>query len=231
MQTSINQADTLFENAGDPILIIDSKSGDIISANKLTSKLLKYNQEELSGLNISSLREKSTRGKVLEDLKDINKDGFKLIKTYYCDNYGHEAGDRLLIEVAKRIKHCLREEDTLSRQGGDEFAILLNDIESASQYEVTMKSIHQALTLPYFINDVQHNITASSGVTLYPSDDGDIDTLLRHADHAMYQSKLSGKHRSHLYSPDSDQRIIQKNLQLEEIEKAHNKIHVIAHAM
>jgi len=144
----------------------------------------------------------------LDDFKPVN------------DNYGHEVGDRLLIKVAQRITSCIREEDTVSRQGGDEFAILLNDIKSASQYEGTMARIHLALAEPYLIDGVQHDITASSGVTLYPSDDGDIDTLLRHADHAMYHSKLLGKHRFQLYSPDSDQRIIQKNLQLDEIEQA-----------
>lgn len=146
----------------------------------------------------------------LDDFKPVN------------DNYGHNVGDRLLIEVADRITACIREEDTVSRQGGDEFAILLNDIESVSQYEGTLKRIHQALALPYCIDEVQHHVTASSGVTLYPSDNGDIDTLLRHADHAMYQSKLSGKHRSQLYNPDYDQRIIQKNIHLEEIEQALN---------
>jgi len=144
----------------------------------------------------------------LDDFKPVN------------DNHGHEAGDSLLIEVADRITACIREEDTVSRQGGDEFAILLNDIKSRSQYEGTMMRIHQALAKPYYIDDIQHNITASSGVTLYPSDNGDIDTLLRHADHAMYHSKLSGKNRSQLYSPDSDQRIIQKSLLLDEIEHA-----------
>tara|TARA_R110001592_G_scaffold281911_1_gene549526 strand:- start:18503 stop:22108 length:3606 start_codon:yes stop_codon:yes gene_type:complete len=144
----------------------------------------------------------------LDDFKPVN------------DNYGHEAGDHLLIEVAERITGCIREEDTVSRQGGDEFAILLNDIDSASQYEGTIKRIHQALARPYCIDNVQHHITASSGVTLYPSDNGDIDTLLRHADQAMYQSKLAGKDRSQLYNPDSDQRIIQHNLQLDEIELA-----------
>jgi diguanylate cyclase (GGDEF)-like protein/PAS domain S-box-containing protein len=146
----------------------------------------------------------------------LDLDNFKPVN----DNYGHEIGDRLLIEVADRITSCIREEDTVSRQGGDEFAILLNDIDSASQYEGTMTRIHTALAQPYIIDDVQHNITASSGVTLYPSDDGDIDTLLRHADHAMYQSKLLGKHRTQLFSPDSDQRIIQKNHRLDEIEQA-----------
>jgi len=144
----------------------------------------------------------------LDDFKPVN------------DNYGHDVGDFLLIEVAKRITQCIREEDTVSRQGGDEFAILLNDIKSASQYKGTMKRIHDTLAQPYFIDGVQHNITASSGVTLYPSDNSDIDTLIRHADHAMYQSKLSGKHRTQLYSSDTDQRIIKKNNQLEEIEQA-----------
>lgn len=144
----------------------------------------------------------------LDDFKPVN------------DNYGHDVGDRLLIEVAERITNCIREEDTVSRQGGDEFAILLNDVKSVLQYEVTMDRIHQALALPYLVDGIEHNVTASSGVTLYPSDDGDIDTLLRHADHAMYQSKLSGKHRTQLYSPDSDQRIIQQNNHLEEIEQA-----------
>lgn len=146
----------------------------------------------------------------------LDLDNFKPIN----DNYGHDIGDRILIEVAKRITQCIREEDTVSRQGGDEFAILLNDIKSASQYECTMNRIHNTLAQPYIIDNIKHNITASSGVTLYPSDKGDIDTLLRHADHAMYQSKLSGKNRSQLYSPDSDLLIIQKNLQLEEIQQA-----------
>ncbi|MBU2964856.1 PAS domain S-box protein [Amphritea sp. 2_MG-2023] len=144
----------------------------------------------------------------LDDFKPVN------------DNYGHDIGDRLLVEVAARITGCIRDEDTVSRQGGDEFAILLNDIKCVSEYEVTIQRLHQVLAMPYFIDSVQHKVTASSGVTLYPSDSGDIDTLLRHADNAMYQSKLLGKHRSQLYSPDSDQRIIQKNLQLEEIEQA-----------
>jgi diguanylate cyclase (GGDEF)-like protein/PAS domain S-box-containing protein len=148
----------------------------------------------------------------------LDLDNFKPVN----DNYGHDVGDCLLIEVADRISSCIREEDTVSRQGGDEFAILLNDIKSASQYEVTMKRIHQALAKPYIINKVEHHITASSGVTLYPSDDGDIDTLLRHADHAMYQSKLSGKHCSKLYCSESDQQIIQKSIHLSEIEKALN---------
>ena len=146
----------------------------------------------------------------------LDLDNFKPVN----DNYGHEVGDRLLVEVADRIVESIRPGDTVSRQGGDEFAILLNDIESDSQHENIISRIHKAIARPFLINDVQHSITASTGVTLYPQDNGDIDTLLRHADRAMYQAKLLGKNRSQLHSLDIDLRIISKNLQLDEIEQA-----------
>lgn len=146
----------------------------------------------------------------------LDLDNFKPVN----DNYGHETGDKLLIEVAKRISANLREEDTVSRQGGDEFALLLNDIESYTQCEQTLQRIHHALAEPYLINDYPHKITASSGVTLYPSDNGDIDTLLRHADQAMYQAKLAGKHRHQLFNPEQDKHTINKHHQLDEIKRA-----------
>jgi len=146
----------------------------------------------------------------------LDIDDFKPVN----DNYGHEVGDKLLIEVAQRISSCVREEDTISRQGGDEFALLLNDIESFAQCEKTLQRIHHALAQTFIIDEHLLQITASSGVTLYPSDDGDIDSLLRHADHAMYQAKIEGKHRYHLFNAENDQRNIQKNQQLKTIEQA-----------
>jgi len=146
----------------------------------------------------------------------LDLDNFKPIN----DNYGHNVGDELLIEVAKRIKDCIREEDTISRQGGDEFTLLLNDIGSYAQCEQTLDRVHHALSQPYFINDYPCNITASSGVTLYPADNVDIDTLIRHADQAMYQSKLAGKHRYHLFNPQYDKEVIETHHQLSEIKQA-----------
>jgi len=146
----------------------------------------------------------------------LDLDNFKPVN----DTYGHEMGDKILIEVAERITANIREEDTVSRQGGDEFALLLNDIESFAQCEQTLQRIHHALGQPFFIDDAPYKITASSGVTLYPNDDADIDTLLRHADQAMYQAKLEGKHRYHLFDPEHDQRTIEKHHQLDEIEQA-----------
>lgn len=149
----------------------------------------------------------------LDDFKPVN------------DNYGHEAGDQLLIEVAKRITNNIREEDTVSRLGGDEFTFLLNEIDSIEQVKQTLERIHYALAQPYLIGDSPHKITASSGVTLYPDDQGDIDTLLRHADQAMYQAKLKGKHCYQLFNAAQDQETINKHSQLTEIKQAldHNE--------
>ncbi len=146
----------------------------------------------------------------------LDLDSFKPVN----DNYGHEVGDKLLVEVAERIRSCIREEDTVSRQGGDEFALLLNDLESYAQCEQTLERIHHSLAQPYIIDGYLHEITASSGVTLYPSDDGDIDTLLRHADQAMYVAKLSGKNHYRLFNSTDDKELINKQLQLQRIQQA-----------
>jgi len=148
----------------------------------------------------------------------LDLDNFKPIN----DNFGHNIGDNLLIEVSKRIKECIREEDTISRQGGDEFAMLLSNISSYQQCEQTLKRIHHSLSQPYIINGLAHYITASSGFTLYPDDEGDIDTLLRHADQAMYQAKLSGKNRYHLYNVEKDKKTVFKHQKLTEIKHALN---------
>ncbi|MBV1952284.1 MAG: EAL domain-containing protein, partial [Cycloclasticus sp.] len=146
----------------------------------------------------------------------LDLDNFKPVN----DKYGHEIGDKLLIEVAERITSCIREEDTVSRQGGDEFALLLNDIESVAQCAQTIDRIHHALAKPYLIDGYPLEISASSGITLYPNDNEEIDTLLRHADKAMYQAKLAGRNCYQLYDQGEDQRTILKHGQLKDIENA-----------
>jgi diguanylate cyclase (GGDEF)-like protein/PAS domain S-box-containing protein len=148
----------------------------------------------------------------------LDLDNFKPVN----DNYGHAIGDRLLIEVAKRIVASIREEDTVSRQGGDEFTLLLNDITSYGQCQNSLDRILLAFSQPYLIDDTPHNITTSIGVTLYPDDNEDIDTLIRHADNAMYQAKLSGRNRYHFFDSKQDERLIQKHHKLGEIKQALN---------
>lgn len=130
----------------------------------------------------------------------LDLDGFKQVN----DQHGHETGDQLLIEAARRIQSCLREEDTISRMGGDEFALLLGNVKSVEQVEGVMTRIHRSVSQPYKIDDKQMQVAVSSGVTLYPLDDADPDTLIRHADQAMYRAKQEGRNRFFLFDPARD---------------------------
>jgi len=143
---------------------------------------------------------RSKRDETLLAICFMDLDGFKPVN----DQYGHDAGDLVLIEVARRIKATLREEDTVSRMGGDEFALLLSDLESLEHCRQAMHRIHQAIAEPYQLGEHFIQIGASSGITLYPLDAADPDILLRHGDHAMYQAKLAGKNRFYLFEAGSE---------------------------
>lgn len=125
----------------------------------------------------------------------LDLDGFKLIN----DRYGHAIGDRLLVEVSERLKKNIRGEDTVARLGGDEFVILLGLL-NTNELEMAMERILTSISLAYTIDGIELNISASIGVTLYPKDDADIDSLLRHADQAMYRAKLRGRNCFHLFN-------------------------------
>lgn len=118
----------------------------------------------------------------------LDLDKFKPVN----DSYGHDVGNKLLVDVAKRIKATIRDEDTVSRQGGDKFAILLGDINNVAECHGLAKRIHTNLSTLFHIENHTIEIGASSGITLYPTENTDIDTLMRYADQAMYQAKLAG---------------------------------------
>lgn len=158
----------------------------------------------------------SRRDKSLLAIGFLDLDGFKPIN----DQFGHDAGDQILIEVADRIRSAMREEDTVSRHGGDEFALLMGCLHSVEECEQAMKRIHQVIVEPYYVKGQPVTIGVSSGITIFPIDDADSDTLLRHADHAMYQAKLAGKNRYHLFDSSQDQLVIDRNKQLREIQAA-----------
>lgn len=138
----------------------------------------------------------SKRNESMIGLCFIDLDNFKPVN----DNYGHEVGDKVLIEVATRLKANLRGEDSASRLGGDEFCLLLGDIESLAECELLLNRLIDGLAQPYIIDACIHKISVSIGVTLYPIDNADFDTLLRHADQAMYQAKLEGKDKYVLFN-------------------------------
>ncbi len=144
----------------------------------------------------------------LDDFKSVN------------DHYGHLEGDNLLVEIANRIRDTIRAEDTISRQGGDEFTLILTEISSRQELEKFLQRIMDACTLPYSINDEKYNISLSIGATLYPNDNANLDTLVRHADHAMYQAKLNGKNCYQLFDANDVQLVTERNSQLQRIHDA-----------
>lgn len=132
----------------------------------------------------------------------LDLDGFKAVN----DAHGHAMGDQLLIEVTRRISEVLRIEDTLARLGGDEFVVLLTDVACERDCTLVLDRLLQAVQAPMQIEGLELRITVSIGVSLFPSDNVDGDTLMRHADQAMYLAKEAGKNRYQLFDPVSDRR-------------------------
>ena len=132
----------------------------------------------------------------------LDLDGFKPIN----DTMGHEAGDQMLIEVARRIGNTIRGGDTVARLGGDEFVVLLLDLEKGEECVTTLERLLNAIAQPITFKNKASSISASIGVSIYPLDHEDPDTLLRHADQAMYVAKQSGRNRFHIYDSSLDRR-------------------------
>ncbi len=125
----------------------------------------------------------------------LDLDGFKPVN----DRLGHGAGDRLLVSVAQRLQQALRSTDCVARLGGDEFVVLLPGLDSRTQCEALLQSLMQRIAAPYALGAERVIVTASIGYTLYPEDGADADTLLRHADQAMYAAKQAGRNRFHAF--------------------------------
>jgi diguanylate cyclase (GGDEF)-like protein/PAS domain S-box-containing protein len=119
----------------------------------------------------------------------LDLDRFKNIN----DSLGHDIGDQLLQSVASRLASCVRRSDTVSRQGGDEFVILLPELNEAQDAAITATKILDAVTLPHDIGPHSIQISASIGVSIYPEDGGTADVLTRNADAAMYEAKENGR--------------------------------------
>ena len=146
----------------------------------------------------------------------LDLDGFKPVN----DQFGHATGDCLLIEVGQRLKSCVRGGDTVARLGGDEFVLLFSGLGNEHECDQAVARVLIALNQPFLIGGRHLSISASIGVTLYPTDGADADTLLRHADQAMYTAKQAGRNRSHLFDPESDRRARARRDEVERIQLA-----------
>lgn len=119
----------------------------------------------------------------------IDLDRFKEVN----DTLGHDVGDRLLVEAAQRISACVRDSDTVARIGGDEFTVILPQLDDASRVEQIAEHIVDALATPFQLGDESIYISASLGITLYPNDAAEVEGLLKNADQAMYVAKSNGR--------------------------------------
>jgi len=147
----------------------------------------------------------------------LDLDGFKAIN----DHHGHDAGDRLLTVLATRMKHVLREGDTLARIGGDEFVAVFGDLTNIQSCEPMLARLLEAAAEEIRIDDVPMRVSASLGVTFFPQVEAiDPDQLLRQADQAMYQAKLLGKNRYHLFDADQDRALRGRHEGLDRIRRA-----------
>jgi diguanylate cyclase (GGDEF)-like protein/PAS domain S-box-containing protein len=126
----------------------------------------------------------------------VDVDNFKLVN----DSLGHGAGDKLLVEVARRLKSCLRDSDTVARYGGDEFVLILGDYDGLAETLHILHRIQDAIAEPITLDGQEVRVNCSIGVSIFPDDGVDLDVLLRHADAAMHHAKKLGKGQFQFYT-------------------------------
>ena len=136
----------------------------------------------------------------------LDLDGFKHVN----DSLGHPTGDKLLQSVAKRLAECVRGSDTVSRQGGDEFVVLLSEVAQSEDAAISARRILQAVAEPHSIDQHHLHITTSIGVSVYPEDGTDAETLIKNADTAMYQAKENGRRSYQFFTPAMHVRAVER---------------------
>ena len=146
------------------------------------------------------------RHKKLVAVLFLDLDRFK----YINDSLGHPVGDQLLQSIAKRLVECVRESDTVSRQGGDEFVVLLSALAESKHAVVAARRMLQVVAQPHSIDHRDLYVTASIGVSVYPDHGLDAETLIRNADTAMYQAKESGCHSYKCFTPAMSVRAVER---------------------
>ena len=136
----------------------------------------------------------------------LDLDGFKHIN----DSLGHPLGDKLLQSIANRLEDCVRGSDTVSRQGGDEFVVLLSEVEQSEDAAITARRMLDAVALPHSIEQHDLYVTTSIGVSVYPEDGLDPQTLIKNADTAMYQAKENGRQSFQFFKPAMNVRAVER---------------------
>ncbi len=149
---------------------------------------------------------KAKRYKTKVALMFLDLDNFKTVN----DTLGHDYGDMLLIEISKRLKSILREQDTVSRLGGDEFTVILEDLKDDTYSSVVAQKIIESISKPLHLKDKTVYVGVSIGISVYPEDGENMEDLIKNADMAMYQAKESGKNNFKYFTEDMNKESYKK---------------------
>jgi diguanylate cyclase (GGDEF)-like protein/PAS domain S-box-containing protein len=155
----------------------------------------------------------------------LDLDGFKHIN----DSLGHPIGDKLLKSVAERLVGCVRVTDTVSRQGGDEFVVLLSEAEQWEDAAVVAKRMLDAVAETHMIDQQELHVTTSIGVSVYPDDGQDAETLIKNADTAMYQAKENGRQTYRFFEPVMNVRAVERQSIEEDLRRALERDEFVLH--
>jgi diguanylate cyclase (GGDEF)-like protein len=146
----------------------------------------------------------------------LDLDGFK----YINDSLGHPLGDKLLQSIAERLTSCVRGSDTVSRQGGDEFVVLLSELRSVEDAAVSARRMLKAVAEAHSIDQHDLHVTMSIGVSVYPDDGEDAEALIKNADTAMYQAKENGRQSYQFFKPVMNVRAVERQSVEESLRRA-----------
>jgi len=179
----------------------------------------------LFGQHIDQALQRSAEGSSSVAVIFLDIDDFKGIN----DTLGHAAGDALLVEVAARIRGCLRRPDTAARLGGDEFALLIEGVDTAVEAEHVARRVLEVLRRPFVLSGNAVSVRASLGIAVADSVDDNAANLMRHADVAMYAAKGSGRDRYVLFAPGMESDVVRRRQLRGELEQAMDEQQFILH--